>query len=65
MYVVQEWMRQAKFCLAPYGYGWGIRLMKLIVAGCVPVIIQVTPYLTTCFHITTVALGTAWNAIIQ
>ncbi len=39
--VPQEWMRQAKFCLAPYGHGWGIRLMKLIVAGCVPVIIQV------------------------
>jgi hypothetical protein len=39
--VPQEWMRQAKFCLAPYGHGWGIRLMKVIVAGCVPVIIQV------------------------
>jgi hypothetical protein len=39
--VLQEWMRQAKFCLAPYGHGWGIRLMKVIVAGCVPVIVQV------------------------
>jgi hypothetical protein len=34
-------MRQAKFCLAPYGHGWGIRLSIVVAAGCVPVIIQV------------------------
>ncbi len=36
-----EWMKLAKFCLAPYGHGWGIRLSIVITAGCVPVIIQV------------------------
>jgi hypothetical protein len=30
----------AKFCLAPYGYGWGSRLAHMVLAGCVPVIIQ-------------------------
>jgi hypothetical protein len=29
-----------RFCLAPYGWGWGIRLSQIILAGCVPVIIQ-------------------------
>jgi hypothetical protein len=36
-----EWMRQARFCLAPYGHGWGIRLSIVIASGCVPLIIQV------------------------
>lgn len=31
----------SKFCLAPSGYGWGIRLNYYIAAGCVPVIVQV------------------------
>jgi hypothetical protein len=32
----------SKFCLAPSGYGWGIRLNYYMVTGCVPVIIQVS-----------------------
>ena len=27
-------------CLAPSGDGWGIRLAKSVLSGCVPVIIQ-------------------------
>jgi hypothetical protein len=34
-------LNSSKFCLAPSGYGWGIRLNYYVVAGCVPVIIQV------------------------
>jgi len=30
----------SKFCLAPYGDGWGIRLVSMITNGCIPVIIQ-------------------------
>lgn len=30
----------AKFCMAPYGSGWGIRLSQAALCGCVPVIIQ-------------------------
>ncbi|PNW87478.1 hypothetical protein CHLRE_02g144100v5 [Chlamydomonas reinhardtii] len=33
-------MKLAKFCLAPMGAGWGIRLAEAMVSGCVPVIIQ-------------------------
>ncbi len=29
-----------RYCLAPYGWGWGIRLSQIILSGCVPVIIQ-------------------------
>jgi hypothetical protein len=29
-----------RFCLAPYGWGWGIRLTQTLLLGCVPVIIQ-------------------------
>jgi hypothetical protein len=36
-----DWQQSAKFCLAPYGFGWGIRLSIVMAAGCVPVIIQV------------------------
>jgi hypothetical protein len=36
-----DWMRQAKFCLAPYGHGWGIRLSQVMAMGCVPVVVQV------------------------
>ena len=36
-----SWQHSARFCLAPYGFGWGIRLSQMMVAGCVPVIIQV------------------------
>jgi hypothetical protein len=31
----------SKFCLAPSGFGWGVRLMHYIIRGCVPVIVQV------------------------
>ncbi|GIL58398.1 hypothetical protein Vafri_13533, partial [Volvox africanus] len=34
-------MQQSKFCLAPMGEGWGIRLTEaMVTGGCVPVIIQ-------------------------
>ena len=33
-------MRLAKFCLAPTGHGFGVRLTHAMVAGCVPVVIQ-------------------------
>jgi hypothetical protein len=35
-----EELRAAKFCLAPYGAGWGIRVTISMAHGCVPVIIQ-------------------------
>ncbi|GIL81236.1 hypothetical protein Vretimale_1194 [Volvox reticuliferus] len=35
-----EVMQRSKFCLAPMGAGWGIRLTEAMVTGCVPVIIQ-------------------------
>lgn len=35
-----ERLRRSKFCLAPYGRGWGIRIVSAMVTGCVPVIIQ-------------------------
>lgn len=34
-------LNSSKFCLAPSGYGWGIRLNYYMVTGRVPVIIQV------------------------
>jgi hypothetical protein len=33
-------MRRSKFCLAPSGHGWGIRIVHAMAAGCVPLIIQ-------------------------
>lgn len=36
----QAVMKSYKFCLAPYGHGWGIRLSEVVLHGCVPVIIQ-------------------------
>ncbi|KAG2493501.1 hypothetical protein HYH03_008317 [Edaphochlamys debaryana] len=35
-----EDLQRAKFCLAPSGLGWGVRLAGAMLAGCVPVIIQ-------------------------
>jgi hypothetical protein len=29
-----------RYCLAPYGWGWGIRLTQMVLLGCVPVVIQ-------------------------
>jgi hypothetical protein len=33
-------IRRSKFCLAPYGHGWGIRTNIYMAHGCIPVIIQ-------------------------
>ena len=33
-------MRRSKFCLAPAGHGWGIRIVHAMASGCVPLIIQ-------------------------
>jgi hypothetical protein len=32
--------RSARFCFAPYGHGWGMRLSEAAAFGCVPVIVQ-------------------------
>lgn len=37
----EQRLREAKFCFAPYGVGWGIRLLQCILTGSVPVIVQV------------------------
>lgn len=39
-----ESIRTSKFCLAPYGHGWGVRLAQYITYGCVPVIVQQKVY---------------------
>lgn len=36
----EETLRSSKFCLAPYGHGWGLRIVSAMVCGCVPIIIQ-------------------------
>ena len=36
----EETLRKTKFCLAPYGHGWGIRIVSIMVTGCIPVIVQ-------------------------
>jgi hypothetical protein len=36
----EETLRKTIFCLAPYGHGYGMRLISSMVTGCVPVIIQ-------------------------
>ncbi|GFR42337.1 hypothetical protein Agub_g3245, partial [Astrephomene gubernaculifera] len=36
----EDLLARAKFCLAPYGHGWGIRLTHALMHACVPVIIQ-------------------------
>ena len=36
-------VRASKFCLAPHGVGFGMRQFNAIAAGCVPLIIDVTP----------------------
>ncbi len=33
-------IRASKFCLSPYGYGWGIRTSIYMAHGCVPVVLQ-------------------------
>ncbi len=43
-------LRTSKFCLAPYGAGWGIRVSISMAYGCVPVIIQDNVYQVGCVH---------------
>jgi hypothetical protein len=38
----EKQVANSKFCLAPYGHGWGIRLSRYMSLGCVPVLVQVT-----------------------
>ncbi|KAL4427766.1 hypothetical protein ABPG75_001855 [Micractinium tetrahymenae] len=33
-------LSSSKFCLAPFGHGWGNRLLQAMLSGCVPVIVQ-------------------------
>ena len=35
-----EIMRISIFCLAPSGYGWGMRIVEAILNGCIPVVCQ-------------------------
>lgn len=35
-----ESIRSSKFCLSPYGHGWGMRTTIYMAHGCVPVILQ-------------------------
>jgi len=37
----KQQVQSSKFCLAPWGHGWGNRLGQYMVMGCVPVIVQV------------------------
>jgi hypothetical protein len=37
--------REATFCLAPYGDGWGNRIVHIMQAACIPVIVQDHVYL--------------------
>lgn len=32
------------FCLAPYGHGWGLRLVQAVQHGCIPVVVQDSVY---------------------
>ncbi|EFJ41257.1 acetylglucosaminyltransferase [Volvox carteri f. nagariensis] len=36
----KELLQSSKFCIAPYGFGWGLRLIQAIEYGCIPLIIQ-------------------------
>lgn len=37
----EQRIRESRFCLAPYGHGYGMRLGQCIFAGSIPVIVQV------------------------
>ena len=37
----EEKLRESKYCLAVYGYGYGMRLSHAMMTNCVPVIVQV------------------------
>ncbi|KAG2444206.1 hypothetical protein HYH02_009144 [Chlamydomonas schloesseri] len=36
----RQLLQTSKFCIAPYGFGWGLRLVQALEFGCIPVIIQ-------------------------
>ncbi len=38
----EDLVRSSKYCLAPWGHGWGNRLGMYMIMGCVPVIVQVS-----------------------
>jgi hypothetical protein len=38
--VYRSQIEKSQFCLAPSGAGWGIRIIELVMDGCIPVIIQ-------------------------
>ncbi|GIL47983.1 hypothetical protein Vafri_4706 [Volvox africanus] len=40
----RDLLQTSKFCIAPYGYGWGLRLVQAIEYGCIPLIIQDNVY---------------------
>lgn len=42
--------RQAIFCLAAAGWGWGQRMKIGITHGCLPVIVQVRAWMHACAH---------------
>jgi hypothetical protein len=44
----KELVRSSKFCLAPWGHGWGNRLGLYMAMGCVPVIVQVRVVFCVC-----------------
>ncbi|KAL4421569.1 hypothetical protein ABPG75_010860 [Micractinium tetrahymenae] len=35
-----KYLRTSKFCLSAYGHGWGIRMVQIMLNGCVPLIVQ-------------------------
>ena len=36
-----EMMERSVFCIAPSGWGWGMRTTQAVILGCIPVVIQV------------------------
>ncbi len=40
----QQLLLTSTFCLAPYGHGWGLRLIQAVQHGCVPVVVQDSVY---------------------
>ncbi len=40
----QQLLLTSTFCLAPYGHGWGLRLVQAVQHGCVPVVVQDSVY---------------------
>ena len=42
---------RSKFCISPYGYGWGLRLVIAVHHACIPVIIQVGKSTLSCVYV--------------